>query len=191
MSAATAPVLEPVVARVDEILEGFLAARREEAVAIEPSTAEPIEEIWRLVHAGGKRLRPAFTYWGYRAAGGQDCPEIWRAAAAVELLHTMALLHDDVMDADDERRGAPTARARQTGAARAREQADPGGSGTRSHRCGRPRRGVREQLVATAGFPVDRRRQVRRAGPDAARARAGRLPRWRTSTSIPPRSRTS
>ena len=156
-AAATAPVLEPVVARVDEILEGFLAARREEAVAIEPSTAEPIEEIWRLVHAGGKRLRPAFTYWGYRAAGGQDGPEIWRAAAAVELLHTMALLHDDVMDADDERRGAPTARARQTGAARAREQADPGRVGDAvAIVAGDLAAAFAEQLVATAGFPADR-----------------------------------
>ena len=126
-------------------------------MAIEPSTAEPIEEIWRLVHAGGKRLRPAFTYWGYRAAGGEDGPEIWRAAAAVELLHTMALLHDDVMDADDERRGAPTARARQTGAARAREQADPGRVGDAvAIVAGDLAAAFAEQLVATAGFPADR-----------------------------------
>jgi geranylgeranyl diphosphate synthase, type I len=156
-AAATAPVLEPVVARVDEILDGFLADRREEAVGIEPRTAEPIEEIWRLVRAGGKRLRPAFTYWGYRAAGGQDGPEIWRAAAAVELLHTMALLHDDVMDADDERRGAPTARARQTGAARAREQSDPERVGDAvAIVAGDLAAAFAEQLVATAGFPADR-----------------------------------
>src|SRR6478735_5951047 len=156
-AAATAPVLEPVVARVDEILDGYLAARREEAVAIEPRTAEPIEEIWRLVRAGGKRLRPAFTYWGYRAAGGQEGPEIWRAAAAVEFLHTMALLHDDVMDADDERRGAPTARAHQTDAARARGQTHPGRVGDAvAIVAGDLAAAFAEQLVATAGFPADR-----------------------------------
>jgi geranylgeranyl diphosphate synthase type I len=156
-AAATAPVLEPVVARVDEILDGFLAARRDEAVAIDPHTSELVEEILRLVHAGGKRLRPAFTYWGYRAAGGADGPEIWRAAAAVELLHTMALLHDDVMDADDERRGAPSARARQTGAARARGQADPGRVGDAvAIVAGDLAAAFAEQLVATAGFPADR-----------------------------------
>jgi geranylgeranyl diphosphate synthase type I len=156
-SAATAPVLEPVVARVDEILEGFLAARRDEAAAIDPRTAEPIDEILRLVRAGGKRLRPAFAYWGYRAAGGADGPEIWRVAAAIELLHTMALLHDDVMDADDERRGAPSARARQTSAARARGQADPGRVGDAvAIVAGDLAAAFAEQLVDTAGFPADR-----------------------------------
>ena len=48
--------------------------------------------------AGGKRLRPAFCYWGYRAAGGPDGEPIVRARAALELLHTMALVHDDLMD---------------------------------------------------------------------------------------------
>ena len=69
-AAATASVLEPVVARVDAILEAFLGDRHADAVAIDPRTAEPVEEIQRLVRAGGKRLRPACTYWGYRAAGG-------------------------------------------------------------------------------------------------------------------------
>ena len=193
-AAATAPVLEPVVARVDEILEGFLAARREEAVAIEPSTAEPIEEIVRLVHAGGKRLRPAFTYWGYRAAGGQDCPEIWRAAAAVELLHTMALLHDDVMDADDERRGAPTAHGRARPAPRGRaSRPTRGGSGTRSRssRATSPRRSP-SSWSPRPGSLRTARRQVRRAWPGCgSSSRWAPTSRWRTSTSIPLRSPTS
>jgi geranylgeranyl diphosphate synthase, type I len=57
--------------------------------------------------AGGKRLRPAFCYWGWRAAGGSDCPEIYTAAASLELLQASALVHDDVMDASDTRRGRP------------------------------------------------------------------------------------
>jgi len=156
-AAATASVLEPVVARVDAILEAFLADRHAEAVAIDPRTAEPVEEIQRLVRAGGKRLRPACTYWGYRAAGGADGPEIWRAAAAVELLHTMALLHDDVMDADDERRGEPTARARQTAAARARGQVEPERVGVAvAIVAGDLAAAFAEQLFSTAGFPPDR-----------------------------------
>jgi geranylgeranyl diphosphate synthase, type I len=156
-AAATASVLEPVVARVDAILEAFLADRHAEAVAIDPRTAEPVEEIQRLVRAGGKRLRPACTYWGYRAAGGVDGPEIWRAAAAVELLHTMALLHDDVMDADDERRGEPTARARQTAAARARGQVEPERVGVAvAIVAGDLAAAFAEQLFSTAGFPPHR-----------------------------------
>jgi len=156
-AAATASVLEPVVARVDAILEAFLGDRHADAVAIDPRTAEPVEEIQRLVRAGGKRLRPACTYWGYRAAGGDDGPEIWRAAAAVELLHTMALLHDDVMDADDERRGEPTARARQTAAARARGQGEPERVGVAvAIVAGDLAAAFAEQLFSTAGFSPDR-----------------------------------
>jgi geranylgeranyl diphosphate synthase type I len=58
--------------------------------------------------AGGKRLRPAFAYWGFRAAGGQDCEEILKAATALEFLQACALIHDDVMDESDTRRGNPS-----------------------------------------------------------------------------------
>ena len=60
----------------------------------------------------GKRLRPAFCYWGWRGAGGADGPEIYAAAAALELLHASALVHDDVMDASDTRRGQPSVHRR-------------------------------------------------------------------------------
>jgi geranylgeranyl diphosphate synthase type I len=58
--------------------------------------------------AGGKRLRPAFAYWGFRAAGGQDSNEILKAATALEFLQACALIHDDVMDESDTRRGNPS-----------------------------------------------------------------------------------
>jgi len=62
-----------------------------------------------LVRQGGKRLRPAMCHWGYIAAGAElDQPghtELIRAATALELLHQFALLHDDVMDESDLRRG--------------------------------------------------------------------------------------
>ena len=56
----------------------------------------------------GKRLRPAFCYWGWRGAGGRGLPgDLLAAAAALELLHAGALVHDDVMDGSDTRRGQP------------------------------------------------------------------------------------
>jgi geranylgeranyl diphosphate synthase type I len=59
---------------------------------------------------GGKRLRPAMCHWGYVAAGadldGHGHSEMIKAATALELLHQFALLHDDVMDESDLRRGA-------------------------------------------------------------------------------------
>ena len=58
---------------------------------------------------GGKRLRPAMCHWGYLASGGEigrpGHAEMVQAATALELLHQFALLHDDVMDESDRRRG--------------------------------------------------------------------------------------
>ena len=66
--------------------------------------------VRQLVLAGGKRLRPRFVHWGWRAAvGDRDPTPAFIAGAAIELLHTFALLHDDVMDGSITRRGRPTA----------------------------------------------------------------------------------
>src|SRR6266508_237226 len=81
-------------ARVDAALTAFLEGRREDVERIEPSAMPLVGEIRRLQDAGGKRIRPAFCYWGFRAAGGDDHDRIVRAATAIELLHTMALVHD-------------------------------------------------------------------------------------------------
>ena len=64
--------------------------------------------LHRFVLAGGKRLRPLFCYWGWRAAGGPDSTPIVVAAAALELFHAFALIHDDILDGSDRRRGEPS-----------------------------------------------------------------------------------
>ncbi len=59
---------------------------------------------------GGKRLRPAFAYWGWRAVATQDPdPDVLLLFSALELLHAFALIHDDVIDESSTRRGKPTA----------------------------------------------------------------------------------
>lgn len=97
--------------RVEEALQTFLATERD---ALEPEAQPLLAELGSLIASGGKRLRPRFCYWGYRAGDGDDAgqPEIVRVGAALELLHTMALIHDDVMDSSATRRNrASTARA--------------------------------------------------------------------------------
>jgi geranylgeranyl diphosphate synthase type I len=87
-------------------LERFLARQRVTLGAVGDDLLPCLDAMEQLL-AGGKRLRPAFCYWGWRAAGGQDCAEIYNAASALELLQASALVHDDVMDASDTRRGKP------------------------------------------------------------------------------------
>jgi geranylgeranyl diphosphate synthase type I len=106
------PIVEAIRRRVDGVLEAGFDERRAQLQAFDPEAGVLVEELERLVSAGGKRLRPAFCYLGYRAAGGPDGEPIVRAAAALELLHTFALVHDDVMDEASERRGVETTRIR-------------------------------------------------------------------------------
>src|SRR5215475_9032312 len=93
--------------RVDRALQSFVGQQHAVLLAAGGDLRPGAESIAGLL-AGGKRLRPAFCYWGWRGAGGPDCPEIINAAAALELLHAGALVHDDLMDASDTRRGQPS-----------------------------------------------------------------------------------
>lgn len=96
---------------VDEALHAFVDRQRPLLCGIAADLAPLLTALDALL-AGGKRLRPAFCYWGWRGAGGDDRPEIFTAAAALELLQASALIHDDVMDASDTRRGQPAAHRR-------------------------------------------------------------------------------
>ncbi|CAL9596625.1 polyprenyl synthetase family protein [Streptomyces sp. enrichment culture] len=70
---------------------------------------EVAERVGALVLRGGKRLRAAFAWCGWRAAGGSGCAApVLRTGAALELVQACALVHDDVMDGSALRRGAPS-----------------------------------------------------------------------------------
>jgi geranylgeranyl diphosphate synthase type I len=102
-----------VASRVDKRLESLLAVERERWAKVDTDLVPPIDEIARLVLAGGKRLRPAFCFWGFVGAGGDPTDElVIDAGAALELLHAFALFHDDVMDGSLTRRGEPTTNAK-------------------------------------------------------------------------------
>ena len=70
------------------------------------------EAIEAFVLGGGKRLRPAFAYWGFRGAGGVDGDQVVTALAALEFVQASALIHDDLMDRSDTRRGEPAVHRR-------------------------------------------------------------------------------
>jgi geranylgeranyl diphosphate synthase type I len=96
-------VSEPVTA----LVETFLQERIFELEKLDPELESIGAEVAGLVRASGKRLRPAFVYWGHRATGARHDEAVLWPAAAVELLHTFALIHDDVMDRSPTRRGRP------------------------------------------------------------------------------------
>jgi geranylgeranyl diphosphate synthase type I len=116
--------------RVEKALGAFLARQRARLDGIDPGLDPVADAIEDFVLLGGKRLRPAFAYWGYRAAGGVDRDELVAALAALELVQASALMHDDVMDASDFRRGEPAVHRRFAAVHRRNDWAgDPEGFG--------------------------------------------------------------
>ncbi|MFE9421848.1 polyprenyl synthetase family protein [Kitasatospora sp. NPDC006697] len=101
--------VEAVRTRVDAALARFMAGRHQQLSAISPDLVAAADALRDFLLDGGKRLRPAFCYWGWRGAGGPaDGEGIAGAAAALELLQASALVHDDLMDRSDTRRGLPS-----------------------------------------------------------------------------------
>ncbi len=94
--------------RVDYALSAHLDAQRDIVAEVGEPVLALLEAIGDLL-SSGKRLRAAFLYWGYRSFHGPDSTALVRAASAMEVFQAAALLHDDVMDNSDLRRGRPTA----------------------------------------------------------------------------------
>ena len=109
---AAAPSAAELAGAVTDQLREYLAQRRAEARYIGADYDDMIAVLEDFVLRGGKRMRPLFAYWGYRAVTPEpQAPvddEILRLFAALELLHACALVHDDVIDDSDTRRGWPT-----------------------------------------------------------------------------------
>ena len=108
--ASVPPSLIGIADRVECRLDELIVAETARWTALDPELQAPFDALRSLVLSGGKRLRPAFCYWGWVGAGGADGDQVViDAGAAFELLHAFALFHDDVMDGSASRRGARTA----------------------------------------------------------------------------------
>ncbi|MFY4722934.1 polyprenyl synthetase family protein [Streptomyces sp. LaBMicrA B280] len=94
--------------RVDAALEDYLGGKARQAREHRLPLA-PLEVVRDFVFAGGKRIRPLMCVLGWHAGRGHgDTGPVIRAAASLELFHAFALIHDDLMDHSDTRRGRPT-----------------------------------------------------------------------------------
>jgi geranylgeranyl diphosphate synthase type I len=114
-------LVDLVQARVDE----FFIERAPLVSSIAPELETFVEYSADLLR-GGKRFRALFCYWGWQAVGAgrgeidllaadeapADLPAVVTTAAALEIFHAAALVHDDIMDNSDTRRGAPAAHKR-------------------------------------------------------------------------------
>ncbi|MEV0410580.1 polyprenyl synthetase family protein [Streptomyces sp. NPDC050448] len=96
--------------RIDEVLVR-LADEEEQALLGLHVELFPLSEQLRRSLESGKRIRAAYLYWGWRAAGQPDCEGVIRAAAAMELVHAAACTHDDIIDDSRMRHGRLTAHA--------------------------------------------------------------------------------
>ena len=107
-SDPTSPLNPDLLSAISETIDGFL---NRQAAMLEEIGSSDLLPIARQATAGGKRLRPAYCYWSYVAAAGQpsDPQPLLDVASSLDLLHVSALVHDDLIDAADTRRGLPAA----------------------------------------------------------------------------------
>ncbi len=93
--------------RLEADLMAWVEAKRQ-AMRAELAEADELTGVLsEFLLRDGKRLRPALVYYSYRACGGDSEPVVMPVAMAVELLHTYLLVHDDIMDHAETRRGEP------------------------------------------------------------------------------------
>lgn len=99
--------IETVRAEIRSELADYLAGQRTYLTSIASELVPVCDALDEFLLDGGKRLRPLFAYAGLIASGAQPTREIIRAISSLELLQACALIHDDLMDRSDTRRGKP------------------------------------------------------------------------------------
>ncbi|HCM37451.1 MAG: Polyprenyl synthetase [Candidatus Gottesmanbacteria bacterium GW2011_GWB1_43_11] len=96
---------------INRELQRFFDRKRKESQKLDKRFPELINQIADVTLRGGDRLRPYMCYLGYQVGGGTDPEAIMFALLALELFHSFALIHDDIMDEANLRRGGPTIHA--------------------------------------------------------------------------------
>jgi geranylgeranyl diphosphate synthase, type I len=168
---AAAPSAVELAGAVTDQLRDYLRERRRDSAHIGPEYNALTEALADFVLRGGKRLRPAFAYWGWRAVAENpdaEKPEMLRLLAALEMLHACALVHDDVIDDSATRRGMPTVHVHFAGVHRTsgwRGSAEQFGVSA-AILLGDLALVWADDIVATVDLPLDAHRRVQRVWAD-------------------------
>jgi geranylgeranyl diphosphate synthase type I len=99
--------IEQVRSEIRSELADYLSGQRAYLTSIASELVPVCDALDEFLLDGGKRLRPLFAYAGLIASGATPTREIIRAISSLELLQACALIHDDLMDRSDTRRGKP------------------------------------------------------------------------------------
>ena len=101
------PFLKEYSEKIDDFLDEFFLDKVSEAKKIDPLAVDVVKTLSFYIK-GGKKVRGGLTYLGYKIAGGKDDKSIVPVSAAVEIMHSAFLIHDDLINSDKMRRGKPT-----------------------------------------------------------------------------------
>jgi geranylgeranyl diphosphate synthase type I len=99
-----------VIEQVERVLHRYLTRRCRAVAGVHATLGEFLDALTGFVLNGGKRLRPAFAWWAWRGWEPSEdrlAEPVLCAISALELLHTTALVHDDLIDESGIRRGRP------------------------------------------------------------------------------------
>ena len=106
-------IMKTELAAINKALAEYLDTRIERAKKLNPIHIEYYENLKEYLMRGGKRFRPIAIAIASKAVGGEIVPKsLYRTACSIEILHNASLLHDDLIDHDETRRGGPTFHAR-------------------------------------------------------------------------------
>lgn len=94
--------------KIDPEIEKYFKRVIGEALKKDRDIADALRHSKKIIISGGKRARAAFMYYGYLATGGKELGKILKASVSIELIHSFLLIHDDIIDQDEERHGVIT-----------------------------------------------------------------------------------
>lgn len=100
---------------VDRELKAYLDKKIKEIEKLDFFAADLLRHARKIILSGGKRLRPAFMYWGYLAGEGKERKKILKTSISIELVHNFLLMHDDIIDRGQKRHGVETVNSKYAG----------------------------------------------------------------------------